>query len=257
MYVGMAALHRERDDLAAANELLQRSQELGEHLGLPQNPHRWRVAMARVLEAEGDLDGAATLLADADRVYAGDFSPNVRPIPAMSARVWIAQGRLDDARRWAREHRLSVDDDLSYLREFEHVTLARLLLAQYRTERSMSSGEQAIALLQRLLQAAEDGGRTGTVIEIQVLLALGHQARGDTVAALAPLERALALAEPEAYARVFTDEGPPMAALLAAAAERGIGPGYVGRLLTTFGGEAGAADRGGGRDGRAAERART
>ena len=58
MYVGMAALHRERDDLPAANELLLRSQELGEHLGLPQNPHRWRVAMARVREAEGDLDGA-------------------------------------------------------------------------------------------------------------------------------------------------------------------------------------------------------
>ncbi len=59
MYVGMAALHRERDDLAAANELLLRSQELGEHLGLPQNPHRWRVAMARVREAEGDLDGCS------------------------------------------------------------------------------------------------------------------------------------------------------------------------------------------------------
>ena len=60
--------------------------------------------MARVREAEGDLDGAATLLDDAERVYAGDFSPDVRPIPAMRARVWIAQGRLGDALSWAREH---------------------------------------------------------------------------------------------------------------------------------------------------------
>jgi LuxR family maltose regulon positive regulatory protein len=235
MYVGMGALHRERDDLPAATELLLRSQELGEHLGLPQNPHRWRVAMARVREAEGDLDGAATLLADAEGVYAGDFSPDVRPIPAMRARVSIAQGRLSDAAAWVRERGLSSDDDLSYLHEFEHVTLARLLLAQYRTERLLSSGQQALELLQRLLQAAEDGGRTGTVIEILVLQALGHQARGDTAAGLVPLERALTLAEPEAYARVFIDEGQPMAALLAAVAHRGIAPDYVGRLLTTVG----------------------
>ena len=236
MYVGMAALHRERDDLAAANELLLRSQELGEHLGLPQNPHRLRVATARVREAEGDLDAAADLLADADRVYAGDFSPDVRPIPAMRARVWIAQGKLDEARRWARERGLSSEDDVSYLHEFDHVTLARLLLAEYRSERLVSSGRQALELLERLLQAAEDGDRAGTVLEILVLQALGHQARGDTVAALAPLERALTLAEAEDYVRVFTDEGPPMSALLAAAAQRGVATDYVRRLLTTFGG---------------------
>ncbi|MGH8938797.1 MAG: LuxR C-terminal-related transcriptional regulator, partial [Actinomycetes bacterium] len=235
MHVGMAALHRERDDLLTATELLLRSRELGDHLGLPQNPHRWRIAMARVREAEGDFDGAVELLDDAERVYAGDFSPNVRPVPAMRARVWLAQGRLDDARRWVREQGLSVEDDLSYLREFEHVTLARLLVAQYRTERLLSSGQQALQLLQRLLQAAEDGGRTGTVIEILVLQALGHQARGETVAALAPLERALTLAEPEDYVRIFTDEGPPMGGLLAAAAQRGIATPYVRRLLTTVG----------------------
>ncbi len=235
MYVGMAALHRERDDLASANELLLRSQELGEHLGLPQNPHRWRVATARVREAEGDLDAAANLLADADRVYAGDFSPDVRPIPAMRARVWLAQGKLDEVRRWARDRGPSAQDDVTYLREFEHVTVARMLLAEYRSERWVSSGQQALALLQRLLRAAEDGGRTGTVLEILVLQALAHQARGDTVAALLPLGRALTLAEPEDYVRIFTDEGPPMGALLAAAAQRGTATAYVRRLLTSLG----------------------
>jgi len=159
----------------------------------------------------------------------------------MRARVWLAQGRLGDALRWVREQGLSVEDDLSYLREFEHVTLTRLLLAQYRTERLADSGQRALELLQRLLQAAEDGARTGSVIEILVLQALAHQAHGDTVAALAPFERAVTLAEPEDYARIFTDEGPPMAALLAAAAQRGIAPGYVRRLLSTFGGTTGAA----------------
>jgi LuxR family maltose regulon positive regulatory protein len=231
MYVGMAALHRERDDLPVATELLLRSQKLGEHLGLPQNPHRWRVAMARVREAEGDLDGEATLLADAERVYAGDFSPDVRPIPAMRARVLIAQGRWGDALGWARDRGLSIDDDLSYLREFEHVTLARALLARCGHERAEPSLGEALGLLRRLLHAAEVGGRTGSVIEILVLQAHGQQILGDVPAALMPLGDALTLAEPEGYARVFLDEGPAMAALLAAAAQRGIATDYVRGLL--------------------------
>ena len=235
MYVGMAAVHRERDDLPAATALLLRSQELGEHLGLPQNPHRWRVAMARVREAEGDLEGAATLLAEAERVYAGDFSPDVRPIAAMRARVLIAQGRWADALVWARDRGLSVDDEVGYLREFEHMTLARALLARCRSERAAPSLDAAVGLLQRLLPAADRGGRTGSVIEILVLQALAQQLRGDVPAAMVPLGQALTLAEPEDYARVFLDEGPPMADLLAAAAQRGTARDYVRRLLAAAG----------------------
>ena len=90
---------------------------------------------------------------------------------------------------------------------------------------------EATRLLERLLRAAEEGGRTGSVIEILVLQALAHQARGDIPAALASLRRALTLAEPEGYVRIFVDEGQPMASLLRAAAKHGIAPGYVRRLL--------------------------
>ena len=131
MYVGLSELHREQNDLHAATQLLLRSKELGVLAGLPQNPYRWCVAMARIREAEGDLDGALDLLCEAERVYVGDFFPNVRPVAAMKARVWVAQGRVGEALGWAREQGLSAEDDLSYLREFEHITLARVLLAQY------------------------------------------------------------------------------------------------------------------------------
>jgi LuxR family maltose regulon positive regulatory protein len=228
MYVGMSEVHRERGDLQAATQQLLRSQELGEYNGLPQNPYRWRVAMARIRQAEGDLGGALDLLNEAERLYVGDFFPNVQPVPALKARVWIAQGRLGEALGWAREQGLSVDDDLSYLREFGHITLARMLLG----ERSL---DQAIRLLERLLLAAEEGERTGRVIEILVLQALGHQRLGDIPAALAGLERAVTLAEPEGYVRVFADEGPPMAALLRALVKRGTAGNYVRRLLAAVG----------------------
>ena len=122
-------------------------------------------------------------------------------------------------------------DDLSYLREFEHITLARVLLARYAAERAEGSLQEATRLLERLLRAAEEGQRTGSVIEILVLQALAHQARGDIPAALAPLQRAMSLAEPEGYVRIFADEGAPMAALLRAAAKQGTTRNYVRRLL--------------------------
>ncbi len=231
MYVGMSGVHRERNDLHTATQQLLRSQELGEHTGLPQNRYRWRVAMARIRQAEGDLDGALDLLNEAERVYVGDFFPNVRPVPALRARIWIAQGRLGDALGWAREQGLSVDDDLSYLREFEHITLARVLMARYQDERAERSVHEAIRLLDRLLRAAEEGERAGSVIEILVLRALAYQRHGDIPAALSCLERAVTLAEPEGYVRVFADEGPPMASLLRVAARQQTVGNYVRQLL--------------------------
>ena len=185
MHVGIAGVLLERDDLPAAGEHLDVSRRLGDHLGLPQNPYRWRVATARLREAEGALDEALELLDEADRVYNGDYNPNVRPVPAVRARLRLRRGELDEAEAWARERHLSPDDELSYLREFEHVTLARLLLARHRRDRDAAALEDALGLLERLLAAAQDGGRGGSVLEILILLALAHQARGDLPAALA------------------------------------------------------------------------
>jgi LuxR family maltose regulon positive regulatory protein len=95
--------------------------------------------------------------------------------------------------------------------------------------------QEAIDLLERLLETAATGGRSGSVIEILVVLALAHRERGDLRSALPPLERALTLAEPEGYVRIFIDEGTSMAALLEAAAREGMAPNYVPRLLKAFG----------------------
>ncbi|MEX5717011.1 LuxR C-terminal-related transcriptional regulator [Geodermatophilus maliterrae] len=233
MHVGMGQLLCERGDLDGALRHLLVSRELGEHGGLPQNRYRWRVAMARIRAAEGDPEGALGLLGEAERLYVGDFSPEVRPVAALRARLRVAQGRWAEALSWARERGLAVDDELSYLREFEHATLARALVARCAAERDERSIDEAARLLERLLSAAEDGSRTGSVIDVLVVQAVASRLRGDLPAALGSLHRALALAEPEGYVRVFVDEGPPMAALLRAAAKRGA-PGYVRRLLAGF-----------------------
>jgi LuxR family maltose regulon positive regulatory protein len=207
MHVGIADVLRERNDLAGAADHLERAAELGEENGLPQNPYRSRLVIARLRQATGDLTGAIEMAEQASRRYFTDFSPSVRSPAAVRARMLVAAGQLDEAGRWARDEALSADDEVTYVREFEHATLARLLVAQ-------GAAAQAQSLLARLLAAAEAGGRVGSAIDVLVAQALAFGAGGDERAALAALVRALELARPEGYARVFLDEGPPMLALL-------------------------------------------
>jgi LuxR family maltose regulon positive regulatory protein len=234
MHVGMSDIYHERNDLEAAMHHLLKSKELGEFNGLPKNPYRWRVAMARIHEAQGNLDEALDMLDEAEPLYQGDFSPNVRPLSAWKARVWVAQGKLDQALGWAREQGLSATDDLNYLHEFEHITLARMLLARYKSDHADSSLHEAIDLLNRLLKAAEESGRMGSAIEILVCLALAHQMQDDISAALISLERALRLAEPQGYVRMFVDEGADMGRLLREANMRKVMSDYTGKLLSAF-----------------------
>jgi LuxR family maltose regulon positive regulatory protein len=234
IYVGMSELHYERNDLSAATQCLLRSKELGEHTWFAKNLYRWPTAMARIREAQGDPDGALDLLHEAERLYVSVFSPNVRPVAAWKARVWIAQGRLDEALGWAREQGLSAEDELSYLREFEHITLSRVLLAKYQKNRDEHTISKSLNLLERLLEAAEDGKRMGSVLEILVTQVFVYQAKEDKPQALASLERALTLAQPEGYIRIFLNEGIPMEQLLREVARRGVLPDYTGKLLGTF-----------------------
>ena len=143
----------------------------------------------------------------------------------------VSLGDLAAAREWARSRGLDAADELAYLREYEHVTLVRLLLAEHALEGSEPALRDATGLLDRLLAAAEAGGRTGTLIELLALRAIVQGGGGDEPGAVATLERAVTLAEPEGQVRVFLDEGEPMTALLGALAERRPEWGYVRDLL--------------------------
>ncbi len=179
MYVGMSQIACERGDLHAASRYLLDSQELGEHV--PQNPYRrpWSGVVVVGQPASCDLAGALALLDEAQRVYMGDFSPNVRPVSALRARVLAARGDIGQALDWARGRGLAVDDNLTYAGEFEHITLAVVLLTRY-----MAGGDPRPPWASRpacgaAAAAAEAGARTGSVIEILVLQALARHTAGD------------------------------------------------------------------------------
>jgi LuxR family maltose regulon positive regulatory protein len=239
LYRGLSELLFEQGDFDTGAQHLLTAQKLGVQGALTGWPHRLCVAQARMKESQGDLAGALVLLDEAERLYVRNPLPD-RPIAALKVRTWIRQGGLAEALLWAREQNLSPDDNLSYLREFEHLTLARVLIARSKADRSDGDLHAAVGLLARLLQAAEAGGRNGSVIEILILQSLAHQAQGKPSRALTSLERALALAEPEGYIRIFVDEGEAMRLMLRMLIEKHVRnrdhplSGYADKLLAAF-----------------------
>jgi LuxR family maltose regulon positive regulatory protein len=156
------------------------------------------------------------------------------PVACYQARLWIAQGHLLAANRWAQDNDLNAADPLDrYLYEIDYLTLARLWIAQANLAGNL---EAAGALLLRLHQAAASAGRSGSLIEILLLQAITFDAQKRREEALSALEQALDLAEPEGFVRIFLDEGEPMRGLLQASGPhiKGRSAEYAGKLLAAY-----------------------
>jgi LuxR family maltose regulon positive regulatory protein len=229
-HLGLALLHHEMGNDESAAQYFQQSMELGKQSTLVEFPYRMSLAQARLKESEGDLNAALEFLDEAKRLFISTPIPNTRPVEALKARIFLKQGQLSKAQDWVRECGSKVDDELSYLREFEHITLAQVLISEDKIL-------DALKLLSRLLQTAEHAKRMGSVIEILTTQALAFQGHRESSQALASLKRALTLAEPEGYFRFFVNEGNPMAELLTAlshAREDNRLNNYIRKLLNAF-----------------------
>jgi ATP/maltotriose-dependent transcriptional regulator MalT len=224
-HLGFAEVLYERDELAAAYLHATRAVALSQRLAFTQPLASGLGMLARIRWAQGDADGALEAMDEAERV---ELSPQVvpllNPVPVWRARLLVDRGEVDEVARWTEARGLAVDDEPTYPIEGDYLVLARVLLAT-------KQRDQAVRLLAWLGIQAAAQGRTGSMIEVGALHALALAAAGDQATALTTLARALVLAGPEGYARVFADEGPAMARLLGrlAATQR------AGRLELTDG----------------------
>jgi len=209
-HVGLGQLLYEWDDLEAATQMTQQGIDLGNRWGNVENRVAGCVTLARIQQAQGDLDGALAAMHEAEQLMSAQrlFPVWGSWVEAFRVRLWLAQGNLMAAARWAHESKTTINAEPSFMHETANLAFARVLLAQ-------GAHEEALAWLERLLHTAEATGQWGRGIEILALQALAFQTEENMPRALTALERALVLAQPEGYVRVFLDEGAPMRLLIA------------------------------------------
>ncbi|HEX6554322.1 MAG TPA: LuxR C-terminal-related transcriptional regulator [Ktedonobacteraceae bacterium] len=241
-YFGLGDLLREWNELDAAERHLVDGMDLirGTLTVFADEVTLGYLALARLQQARGEYRQAlATLDAFMDLAQERHFVPHLLARGrAVRAQVELAQDNLAAALRWADGSGLSLaDEDLSYPREQEYLALVRVRIAQGREDLARPFLQEALGLLDRLLQDADAKARLGSALEILVLRALALSVRGDRKQALTTLEQALTRAEPEGYVCLFVDEGGPMRSLLRETQACGIAPNYVAQLLSAFGGQ--------------------
>jgi LuxR family maltose regulon positive regulatory protein len=152
------------------------------------------------------------------------------------AHLWIAQGDLGRASGFVQNSGIATnsiprDSEILYIQVPVYLILLRLHLAR-------GDYDAALTLSEHLLQEVDVTNQWGRTIEILVLQAIAFQAKKDMSQALAVLEKAFSLAQPEEYTRVFLDEGEPMAKLLFQAKSHRISSEYASELLAAYSGPA-------------------
>lgn len=216
LHTGLAGVLTERDQLEEAGAELQLARDLGESASLQENRFRWHAVSAALLRAEGDLDAALDELEEAERLYLPGFFPEIRPVAASRARVLIAGGRLNEARQWSAKADVASADPGQFLREYELLTHARLVVAEHRARDGRGTGDldALLRLLDRILVQAEAAQRRGSVGEARLVQAMALSAAGRADHADKALGLALQEGVPSGHVRLFLDEGPALEDLL-------------------------------------------
>jgi LuxR family maltose regulon positive regulatory protein len=243
---GFAGTARAGGILAVWSGLLREQGDLDEALERAQQSWAWSkqgsnvvmsgmalLVLARVQFSRGNWAGVEQSLSELDALGRESDLPLwlSSPLAAWKARLWLAQGRMQDAVALLRKRGVVVEGEWIYVRIDEYLVLVRLLIARA----TGTDLPDALRLLGRLSAETERVGLESKSIEMAALEALAWNESGDPEKAMAALERALSSAAQRGYVQLFVDEGRPMAELLYQAVERDIVPQHAGRVLAGFG----------------------
>ena len=211
-FLGLARIAYQWNDLATAEQHGQSCLHLTQQMESVDTFSSHGLFLARLKLAQGDVSGAAAVLAEAEAyVRLHHFVHQLPLIAAVQVLTLLHQGDFAAADALAEAHELPA-------------SRARVHLAQ-------GEPSAALLLLEPLCRQVEAQGLIDERLRLTVLMALAHHASGAREMALQSLSEALTLATPGGFIRVFVDEGLPMGQLLAAASAHGLMPDYTARLL--------------------------
>jgi LuxR family maltose regulon positive regulatory protein len=163
-YACLADLYREWNDLASARFFAEKLIESSATWGVVDALASGHLFLAAVLQAQGDTHSANQALAEMSQVMR-QHPLEIRSMPllgATRARLWLAQGKLADARQWAETRGLRAEGTFDLGHEAEYLALVRIFLAEGRVD-------EATRLLSRLQGPMQSAGRYGSLLEVLVL----------------------------------------------------------------------------------------
>jgi LuxR family transcriptional regulator, maltose regulon positive regulatory protein len=227
LYLGLGRLAYERNELVEAGQYINQCIDLCRQWGDKDIQAIACAMLGRLEQALGRSKEAGEAIREAERLASEHRLSPGRYLQLLSElmRFWLVQGDPDKPLQRIEKWSLSETGEIPYKQELKYTLLLRTLLAK-------QDLQTALSLSERLENQAESTGRLGAVIETLVLQALTYQGMKDTDHALMALGKALSLAQPERYVRIFLDEGEAMTRLLCQAESRQVGSGYAAVLLT-------------------------
>ena len=195
--LGLARIGYEWNDLDAAEQHGQQALLLARQYGhLLDRFILCEVFLARLKLAQGDVNGAAAILAQTDRATREqNFVQRMPEVAAAQVLTLLRQGDVAAAARLVQTHDLPISQ-------------ARIYLAQ-------GDSAAALEILKTLRQQMEAKGWQDERLKVMVLQAIALRAHGEKDKAVQLLGDALALAEPGGFIRLFVDEGEAMRLLIA------------------------------------------
>jgi LuxR family transcriptional regulator, maltose regulon positive regulatory protein len=232
VYIRMGEILYEWNRLTDAWDYISRGLSRAEIGGDVRSLIAGYVIAARLKLAEGEIETAAAFLEKARQIQEqASFTDWTSQFERTQLELWLAQDRLRTAVNWSHEMLQNKPFENRSESVVTHLAIARVLIIKG----DRLSIDRSQTILERLLEMAKNEGRMSVTIEALSIKALADWRGGDRAGALASLEHALRLAEPEGYVRLFVDLRLPMARILQEARSREVMPDYVDHLLAAFG----------------------
>jgi LuxR family maltose regulon positive regulatory protein len=215
-YLGLAEIFYKWNNLDTAEQYAERGIKLAQQYAeIYDRIIMSELHLAIIKIAQRDMPSAVQLVSQAERISRQkNFTPRQPNIAYFQTWIYLHQGDLDKAAQLARQNDLPL-------------MLARVLIRQ-------SDPSAALEVTEPLRQEAESKGLGSRLLEVMAVQSIALFSLGEKEKALIILGDVLGRAEPEGYIRLFVDEGPLMAELLYVAAQQGVRPGYVKKLLAAF-----------------------
>jgi LuxR family maltose regulon positive regulatory protein len=207
--LGLAQLSYEWNELATAEQQVREALELARQLANHELQVQATLILARIEHARGEIPEAqrrcVSQLASLPALLP-QRARLVREIQVMQAKLALTQGDFAALERWW--------TSLTTLDELPHSQRDREALLRVRWLLHQEQAQNALDLLEMMVQDAQAEGRSGTVWEIQLLMVLASAALKRLAAARRQLQELLEHVHAAGYVRLFLDEGEPLAALL-------------------------------------------